>query len=422
MDPNTNPEIENGYRPSQPGDPMTSSPMGSNLAGVRQYNERLVLQLIRRAGGMPKADIARATHLSAQTVSVIINRLIKEGLLIKQPPQKGKVGQPSVPISLNPEGAYSVGIKIGRRSMDILLMGFTGQVLERISKRYTFPEPEDVFLKIERGLGHIRQSLSDAQRQRMVGIGVAAPFGIGGWEKEIGAPSEVLAKWREIDLEKILKSRIDPELLFSNDATAACVSELVFGQGTKFNSFLYMFIGTFIGGGVVINGSLFPGRFANAGAIGSMPVCLPDKADGRHPNQLISHASLWSLESRLEKAGYDSEHILQRTLLNDPSGIIIREWMNDAAKAMAHAIASSTSVIDFDGIIIDGSLPSDTIRELVDRTQKAFSGLDLEGLIIPQIVAGSIGANARALGGAILPLYSAFAPDREVLLKTEALK
>ena len=81
MDAETNPDTENGYRPSQLSEPMISSTMGSNLAGVRQYNERLILQLIRRAGGMPKADIARATNLSAQTVSVIINRLIKEGLL-----------------------------------------------------------------------------------------------------------------------------------------------------------------------------------------------------------------------------------------------------------------------------------------------------------------------------------------------------
>ena len=60
---------------------------GSNLTGIAQYNERLVLQLIRRAQSLTKADIARITHLSAQTASVIINRLLAEKLLCKQKPR-----------------------------------------------------------------------------------------------------------------------------------------------------------------------------------------------------------------------------------------------------------------------------------------------------------------------------------------------
>ena len=57
---------------------------GSNLLGVGQYNERLILQLIRRTGSLPKAEIARKTGRSAQTVSVIINRLLPTNLLRKQ--------------------------------------------------------------------------------------------------------------------------------------------------------------------------------------------------------------------------------------------------------------------------------------------------------------------------------------------------
>ena len=404
------------------GSQFSSIPAGINQTDVRQNNERLIMQLIRSTGGLPKADIARITNLSAQTVSVTINRLLKKDLLIKRAPQKGKVGQPSVPISLNPTGAYSIGIKIGRRSIDILLMDFTGQVLEHFSTFYSFPKKEMVFLEIDRGLENIYERLGDEKRKRIVGIGVAAPYSIGGWEKEIGAPPDVLEEWKQIDLEKALQKHITPAPLFSNDATAACMSELIFGKGTTFDSFLYMFIGTFIGGGVVINGNLFPGRFANAGALGSMPVCLPGEKVGHHPHQLISHASLWSLENQLEKAGFPPERVLRNPLVNDRSGKIIREWIDNASKAIAHAAVSATSVIDFDGIIIDGSLSPDTVHELVDRTKEAHLNLDLEGLIVPQIVPGSIGANARALGGALLPLYSSFAPDRQVFRKAEAIE
>ena len=48
---------------------------GSNQSGMRAYNERLVLSLIRRSGPTSKAEIARLTGLSAQTVSVIMRAL-----------------------------------------------------------------------------------------------------------------------------------------------------------------------------------------------------------------------------------------------------------------------------------------------------------------------------------------------------------
>ena len=95
---------------------------GTNQSGVRLYNERLVLSLVRRHGSLPKADIARMTGLSPQTISIIANQLEADGLLRREAVVRGRVGQPSVPYSLNPEGAYSIGLKIGRRSVDLSLI------------------------------------------------------------------------------------------------------------------------------------------------------------------------------------------------------------------------------------------------------------------------------------------------------------
>jgi hypothetical protein len=89
---------------------------GTNQAGMRAHNERLVLSLVRRHGALSKTEIARMTGLSAQTVSVIMRGLEADRLLRREAPQRGRVGQPSVPLSLDPEGAFFIGAKIGRRS------------------------------------------------------------------------------------------------------------------------------------------------------------------------------------------------------------------------------------------------------------------------------------------------------------------
>src|SRR5258707_6483542 len=99
---------------------------GTKQRGVRLYNERLVLSLIRRHGSLPRAEIARLTGLSAQTITVIMRALETDRLVVKQDRQRGKIGQPSVPFALNPDCAFSLRLKIGRRSSDLVGMEFAG--------------------------------------------------------------------------------------------------------------------------------------------------------------------------------------------------------------------------------------------------------------------------------------------------------
>jgi hypothetical protein len=114
----------------------------TNQAGVKLYNERLVLSLIRSHRSLSKTEIARCTGLSLQASSVIMKQLESAGLLLREEPlRRGKVGQPSVPMSLNPEGAFSIGFKFGRRSADLVLMDFTGITRRIVRTTYAYPTP-----------------------------------------------------------------------------------------------------------------------------------------------------------------------------------------------------------------------------------------------------------------------------------------
>ena len=97
---------------------------GVNQSGVRDHNERLILTVLQRHGPTPGADVARLTGLSPQTVSIILRKLEKDEILRRGTAIRGKVGKPSIPMELNPDGVLSVGMKIGRRSADLLLIDF----------------------------------------------------------------------------------------------------------------------------------------------------------------------------------------------------------------------------------------------------------------------------------------------------------
>ena len=105
-----------------PADPASRlRQRGSNQVGMRQFNERVVLQALRAHGPAPKAALARLTGLTAQTIGLITARLDEDGLLVRQSPVRGRVGQPSVPLGLNPDGAFAIGIKVeGAKDFDPL--------------------------------------------------------------------------------------------------------------------------------------------------------------------------------------------------------------------------------------------------------------------------------------------------------------
>src|SRR5271166_1090834 len=131
--------------PDAPGAQVPSSladiSSGADQAGVRLYNERLILTLVRRFGPMSKIEVARLTGLSVQSTSAIMNRLRADGLLKREAPLRGRVGQPTIPMSIDPDGAYSFGLKIGRRSSDLVLIDFNGGVRRRTHHTYAYPTP-----------------------------------------------------------------------------------------------------------------------------------------------------------------------------------------------------------------------------------------------------------------------------------------
>jgi predicted NBD/HSP70 family sugar kinase len=377
---------------------------GSNLIGVRDHNERLVLTVVRQHGPLSKAGIARLTGLSAQTVSVIVRALEAEGLLRKGQPVRGKVGQPSVPIALAPDGAFFFGLKIGRRSAELVLANFVGSVVARSRLTYQYPMPAEVLGFAADAMVRQAEDLGPAAAGRIAGLGIAMPFQIWEWGRVIGLPGDAMDAWRTMDVKTELEAVCSYPVYLQNDASAACGAELVFGQGTRPSDFLYFYVGYFIGGGIVLRDNLFVGRTGNAAAFGSMPVPTPD---GRVA-QLIELASLSALEDAMRGRGLDSGCMWTApegwSIPNDLNGA----WIATASYGIAHAIGAAASVIDFEAVLIDGWLPAETRRRLVEGTRAALVGINLAGILAPDVLEGSVGPDARALGAASLPLSERF--------------
>lgn len=386
---------------------------GSNQSGMRDHNERLVLSLVRQNGGLAKADIAKITGLSAQTVSVIMRALEQDGLLLRGKPMRGKIGQPSVPMFLNPDGAFFLGLKIGRRSTELTLVDFSGNVRATHRKFYRYPSPDAIMGFVTRRLPELLDGLTTEARDRVSGMGVAMPFQLWSWVQLIGAPQSEMDAWRDRNIQAELTALTRLPVYVQNDATSACGAELVFGTGERPKDFLYFYFAYFIGGGLVLNGQLVLGRTGNAAGVGPLPI---QGTDGQM-QRLLAVASLSKLADRMDAAGEDSAPLWENPDHWTVSPDLLSDWIEEAANGLAWAILSAASLLEIEAVMIDGWMPAEIRAEITRRTKMALLKLDLAGIDPPTIREGSLGPNARALGAAAVPLSQRYLIDQNAAMR-----
>ncbi|MCF3973909.1 ROK family transcriptional regulator [Paracoccus salsus] len=369
---------------------MPNDRVGTAMAG---RNERVILSLIRRHGPMPRAALAHATGLSPQAITNLSRKLIANGFLEAEEVVRGKVGQPSTPLALAPDGAWFLGLKLGRRLAELALVDFTGQVKLHRQEIYPYPLPDRVLAFARHGIATFVANLPRASRDRVAGLGIATPFRLWDWGDE-------MAGWIDCDLRAELEAELPFPVFLENDATTACGAELVFGHRSLPSDFLHIYIAHFPGGGLVLDGKLRFGPRRNAAALGS--ILVPDGG------QLLHSASLASLEKRLGRPLQPDDSAW------DVPETVEREWAEQAGRALAFVSLAAVSIVDLPLVVIDGAVPPATRARLVATTREALAGMPREGIDPPHVIEGSLGRNARVLGAAALPLSHFFQPDGDL--------
>ncbi len=397
---------------------------GSNSSGLRRYNERVLISALRSLGLASKFELARLSNLTPQAVTRIIDDLESAGLVEQRGKLQRGLGQPSTMYSINARGAFSIGVNVGRNDIQILLMDFGGDVIGKVAHEFNVPNPDFLLEKVEQGVSYLQGSLSEEERARLVGVGLAMPWFMGGWQQELNMSDELAARWNSLKFDQELATRISLPIFLENDCSAAAIAELQFGLGRQVKNFLYVFIGTFVGGGVVLRGNLESGVHGNSGALASMPVS-PSTLDSAPPltgpfDVLANRASIYVLRRHLNARGFPINNISELPGVLPQAQQAVDEWIDDCAQALTFGIFSATGVLDFEAIVLDGNLPREIVAQLVEQLRAMVANLTPTGVYLPEILTGTLGVDARAIGGAILPFYANFSPDTTVMLTNQA--
>lgn len=341
---------------------------GLNSVSVRSYNERLVLSLLLQKEATTRLEIGERTGLSAQTVSVLVRSLEQEGLVAKGEAQKGRMGPPTVPILLNPEGAFSVGISVGSRHTDLVLIDFVGEVRFHT----TLPNPE-----IEPGRNHTEfletiqnavAMLPQQARERLAGVGLALPH-----DASHGQNEDTYFKALQTEIEE----QLGISVFVQNDITAAASGESMYGAAKPLTDYMYFYLGAKLHGRMVLNHQIYKGN-----------------------SPLSFDVGISILEEELKKHGMPLESLWDRSGDWSEYGDVTKEWERPLVDQMAQTVSSLSQFLEFKTVILSSYAPKSVCEEICRQLEDPTIGI--------QAVAGTLSPSPKAVGAASLPLGSRF--------------
>lgn len=345
---------------------------GLNAVSVRSYNERLILSILLQNEGISRLEIGQKTGLSAQTISVLVRSLEQEGLVSKIKAQKGRVGPPTKPVALNPEGAYAVGISIGHKQTEIVLVNFIGEV----KFHTTVPNPEP-----NRNSNHseflitIQEAISILPKKihgRLAGIGLALP------ESNLVLTDQKKEEEQKLSaLQEEIESEVGYPVFVQNDITAAAAGESLFGAAKPLTDYLYFYLGAELHSRLILNHQIYHGN-----------------------SSLSFDVGIRSLELELKVLSLDTAPLWDRQSDWPDYGQTLKKWENELIERMSLSYQALAQFVEIDTIILSSYAPQKICQRICDSLELSVPGLTA--------IAGIVHPSPKAVGVAGLPFSSRF--------------
>lgn len=394
---------------------------GTNLKYTKAHNVRTVLEMIRLHAPVSRVEIARMSSLTAQTVSNITRQLIKNGMVVEAERHQEGRGAPSRLLRLAPDGAFSIGLDLDKDHLTAVLVDFSGEVRQKISKELDFPLPDEAVDLMEATSSRLIE-LEGIDKDRLWGVGVGLPGPLASNDENqvtnLVNPKE-FPGWSNVPVVEILEERLKVHVYLENNATAAAVGERWYGEGRNIPTFFYVFFGAGLGGGLIINGQPFEGVSGNAGELGYFPTrSALDGEENVRSGHIGLHFNLPRLYNRLSDNGTPASRPSDLKTLFDRDDPLLVEWIDQGVDYLVPLLLAIEYLIDPAAVFFGGRLPDSIIRSIVDGLDSRLQELRIEGKPPhPDLLCATAGSDAAALGVATLPLYASFAPSPRLLMK-----
>ncbi|RWQ20872.1 ROK family transcriptional regulator [Mesorhizobium sp.] len=360
---------------------------GTNQEFGRPYNRRIVLESIRLHGPIARGDIAKGVGLTVQTVSTIVRELEEHGYVLSMREEPRGRGLPPATLRINPEGGYAVGIHVTPLGINAALINLSGDVIESAYREAPNATPDHAFDLI----GAMVLELTGLRPGgRVLGIGMALPGPFGVESMSFVGPT-TMTGWEDVALRERLEASTGLPAFFETDMAAAAMGERLYGLGTGYSEYYYLYFGVGLGGVMVHDGSALRGAWGNAGEIGHIPV-----VPGGEPCPCGNRGCL---------ERYLSLEALRRRNISDA------DWVDEVGPIFRNAITIVENLFDPETIILGGLASTDLLERLAGSVAKLANSISARNdRTEPRVTVARGGQHAVLRGAAALAVSGVLSP------------
>ena len=357
-----------------------------------QDNERAILKQAFWGEGMTQSKIAEITKIPQQTMSRIVKSLVERGTLYQSDEliysARGKPGYSLKPCA---DFAYTLGLSILLDAIAVSVMDFSGRVL---GSKLTLMDNMSIDHVVEQASASVRELSAEYQlpEDKILGMGV----GISGFFSSMDGKMNThhaIEEWAQINIASLISEHFKLPTWVVNDGTGAAAGEGVAGKGRNYKNFVYLFVSSAFGGGLINNTEMLQGTFGNAGELGDM---LPPK--------LFSHPNLELLRRILLKHEVEIPSIYSLNEIYDPNWPGLDEWIYKVQDSFDLVATCSSALLDTQAIIIGGHIPTLLAEKIIPRIDVYAQFRRGAKRPQPEIVSAGVIENPVAVGAATLPL------------------
>ena len=263
---------------------------------------------------------------------------------------------------------FAVGVDLGGTNIKLGIVSQSGKIVRKISVETKAGQGhKEVISQMKKGI----KELLSKNDNKITGIGIGAA-GVVTVEKGIVENPPNIPGWGKVKLGEIIEKEFKINVHVENDANAAAIGEMIFGNGKNLQSFVMVTLGTGVGGGIIMNRKLFRGEFGAAGEVGHITI----KYNGPRCNcgsygcveAFIGNSYLINIVKKSLPEHPDS--LIWKIIKDDPeliTPIAIQEAMeqgdkfavsivNDMGLHLGSALASVSNLLDISTFIIGGGV------------------------------------------------------------------
>jgi glucokinase len=358
---------------------------------IKKINKQLILDTIRKNHSISRANLSKLTNLSRSTVSIIVEDLLKENVIVEGGLSKSSKegGRKAVELFFNPDSGYGIGIDIGGTKIQMIVTNLDGKIIHK-EKTPTNKNPKKVIESIQQFINE-----KNIHKEKIYAMGIGVPAIIDS-EKGFVIDSPSIG-WQNYDFLSDVKEAFSFPVFMNNDVNCGVYGEQWLGSAKDVSDLYFIALGTGVGSALISNGRLIEGNTYCAGEIGFF-IDRNDVEKGER-NQFGSYGAL---EKKISGTFLSSHGMSGKRLFENYYGDdgFARKIIDEFILHLAIALANVTSLLNPKTIVIGGGVSEslEGVLETINHKVSTFTPVPVE-IKLAQLKgdAGALGAIAYAL-------------------------